>query len=124
MIDPLGSQYEKINKPIKNYLFGCSNFMRCLIKILREDSDGYENMQTEKLKIPARLTQSNDIEEESSEEDEKNEWEELYTPNRKNTKRIKFKESDMVSILMNFYGSREAFIKEYQCMLTEKFLGI
>jgi hypothetical protein len=30
----------------------------------------------------------------------------------------------MVSILMNFYGSREAFIKEYQNILAEKFLGI
>lgn len=37
---------------------------------------------------------------------------------------VKYKESDMVSILMNFYGSQESFIKEYQNMLTEKFLGI
>jgi hypothetical protein len=63
-------------------------------------------------------------EDSSEEENEKNEWEELPTPNRRNRKRIKFKESDMVSILMNFYGSREAFIKEYQNILAEKFLGI
>jgi len=47
------------------------------------------------------------MEEESSEEeeDEKEEWDELPTTNRKNIKRVKYKQSDMVSILMNFYGS-------------------
>jgi len=57
------------------------------------------------------------MEEESSEDDdedeEKEEWAERLTTNRKNMKHVKYKESDMVSILMNFYGSQEAFIKEY-----------
>ena len=71
ILDPLGQQYETINQPIKTYLFGRPNFMRCLIQILRDESDGYENMQTEKLKIPALQAQGgNDIEEESSEEEE------------------------------------------------------
>ena len=65
-----------------------------------------------------------DEEESSEEEEEKDDWEEMPTTNRKNNRLIKYKESDMVSILMNFYGSQEAFIKEYQNMLTEKFLGI
>jgi hypothetical protein len=54
-----------------------------------------------------------DEEESSEEEEEKDDWEEMPTTNRKNNRLIKYKESDMVSILMNFYGSQEAFIKEY-----------
>ena len=46
------------------------------------------------------------MEEESSEdEEEKDDWEEMPTNNQKNVRHIKYKESDMVSILMNFYGS-------------------
>ena len=35
-------------------------------------------------------------------------------------KNIKYKESDMVTWLVNLYGSQEAFISEYQYMLAEK----
>ena len=52
---------EKIEKNRKSQVFSK----------LRDESDGYENMQTEKLKIPALNSQAgNAMEEESSEEDE------------------------------------------------------
>ncbi len=36
---------------------------------------------------------------------------------------MKYKESDLFSVLVNLYGSQEAFISEYQNMLAEKLLG-
>ncbi|EGR31174.1 hypothetical protein IMG5_116450 [Ichthyophthirius multifiliis] len=36
---------------------------------------------------------------------------------------IKYQESDLLSILVNLYGSQEAFISEYQNMLAEKMMG-
>jgi anaphase-promoting complex subunit 2 len=37
--------------------------------------------------------------------------------------RIKYQESDLVSVLVNLYGSQEAFINEYQNMLAEKLMS-
>ena len=38
-------------------------------------------------------------------------------------KGIRYQESDLLSILVNLYGSQEAFIAEYQNMLAEKMMG-
>ena len=37
--------------------------------------------------------------------------------------RIKYQESDLVTVLVNLYGSQEAFINEYQNMLAEKLMS-
>lgn len=37
--------------------------------------------------------------------------------------RVKYQESDLVSILVGLYGSQEAFINEYQNMLAQKLMS-
>jgi len=36
---------------------------------------------------------------------------------------VEYQESDLVFVLVNLYGSQEAFINEYQIMFAEKLLG-
>jgi hypothetical protein len=42
---------------------------------------------------------------------------------KKELVRVKYQESDLLSILVNLYGSQEAFLAEYQNMLAEKMMG-
>lgn len=37
--------------------------------------------------------------------------------------RIKYQEIDLVTVLVNLYGSQESFITEYQNMLAEKLMS-
>lgn len=37
--------------------------------------------------------------------------------------RVKYQEVDLATVLVNLYGSQEAFIAEYQNMLAEKLMS-
>ena len=41
---------------------------------------------------------------------------------KKNYKRMRYKQSDLMVMLIDLYGSEEAFIQEYESMLAEKLL--
>lgn len=60
-----------------------------------------------------------------SEEDENaaEKWQVLAIKENKTKVRIKYKENDLVTMLVNLYGSQQAFINEYQNMLAEKLMS-
>jgi len=125
LIDPTGTIYDTVTNPIKNYLLQRPDALRGIINILTEDSDSYTRLGQESITIPSDQSAENpnDI---SSDEDEKaaESWQVIPLQNRVNSKSsIKYKVSDMVTWLVNLYGSQEAFINEYQNMLGEKLVG-
>lgn len=73
------------------------------------------------MKIPSKEY----IEEIDSDEDENaaERWQILAIKENKTKVRIKYKENDLVTMLVNLYGSQEAFINEYQNMLAEKLMS-
>lgn len=50
-------------------------------------------------------------------------WEILAMKENKTRVRVKYQKSDLVTVLVNLYGSQEAFINEYQNMLAEKLMS-
>ncbi len=52
-------------------------------------------------------------------------WEVMPLPlqHKKSHIRVKYQEKDLVTVLVNLYGSQEAFISEYQNMLAEKLMS-
>ncbi|KAL4474722.1 hypothetical protein ABPG72_002315 [Tetrahymena utriculariae] len=112
---------EKVTFPIKNYLLKRNDTLRCIIEHLTDDKNTNKLVQ-ERLKIPSKF-QSYDL---SSDEDENEaeKWEVQYLNQKKSEAiKIKYQESDLLSILVNLYGSQESFISEYQNMLAEKMMG-
>jgi len=89
------------------------------------NSDSYTRLGQESITIPTDQSADNPNDM-SSDEDEKaaESWQVIPMQNRINSKSsIKYKVSDMVTWLVNLYGSQEAFINEYQNMLGEKLVG-
>ena len=118
-----GLIFSKITTPIKAYLLKRPDTLRCIIAHLTEDSENYTKLVKEYVKIPSKEEQQYEL---SSDEDEASaeKWEVLPLLSKKNSLiRVKYQESDLVSVLVNLYGSQEAFINEYQIMLAEKLLG-
>jgi anaphase-promoting complex subunit 2 len=58
--------------------------------------------------------------EEDSDDDQHERWQERSGKARD---RMKYQESDTLSVLVGLYGSQEAFLSEYQHLLAEKLLG-
>lgn len=119
-----GLIYSKITTPIKSYLLKRSDTLRCIIAHLTEDSENYTKLVKEYVKIPSKEEQQYEL---TSDEDEAQaeKWEvlPLLTQKKHDLIRVKYQESDLVSVLVNLYGSQEAFLNEYQIMLAEKLLG-
>ena len=118
-----GLIFAKVTAPIKAYLLKRPDTLRCIIAHLTEDSENYTKLVKEYVKIPSKEEQQYEL---SSDEDElqAEKWEVLPLLSKKNSLiRVKYQESDLVSVLVNLYGSQEAFINEYQVMLAEKLLG-
>jgi anaphase-promoting complex subunit 2 len=61
----------------------------------------------------------------SSDEDEQaaEKWQMLPLVHKNSQIRVKYQEIDLVTVLVNLYGSQEAFINEYQNMLAEKLMS-
>eukprot|EP01017_Pseudomicrothorax_dubius_P034038 TRINITY_DN461_c0_g1_i5.p1 TRINITY_DN461_c0_g1~~TRINITY_DN461_c0_g1_i5.p1 ORF type:complete len:816 (-),score=203.93 TRINITY_DN461_c0_g1_i5:80-2527(-) len=125
IIDPDGLIFEKITTPIKEYLLKRTDTLRCIISLLNEDSESYNKMVNDFLKIPSKNLGDNYAELSSDDDEEQAEkWEVLpLAARKKESTSIKYKESDLMTILINLYGSPEAFISEYQYMLAEKLLS-
>ena len=78
-------------------------------------------VDTRLVKIPTFEEQVNEL---SSDDDEAaaEKWEVHNIAGKKNYKRMRYKESDLMIMLIDLYGSEEAFIQEYEGMLAEKLL--
>ncbi|KRX01026.1 Cullin homology [Pseudocohnilembus persalinus] len=139
ILDPQGFYFEEIIQTLKKYLLKRNDTIRCIIQHLAdidEEGQGYGQLIKERVQIPESKQQQLDF---SSDEDEAQaeKWEIQSLVHKKKElinfevqqkptnlyKGVKYMESDLLSILVNLYGSQEEFIKEYQNMLAEKMMG-
>ena len=71
------------------------------------------------MKIPTFDDHVNELSSDDDEQAAEN-WEVHNVAGRKNCKRMRYKQSDLMVMLIDLYGSEEAFIQEYESMLAEK----
>ena len=121
IIDPQGQIFEQITLPVKSYLLRRNDTLRCIISHLTEDGDIHlKKPKTYKVKSIKEI----DDEASSGSDDLKEQrWEVAASKETKTKKLVKFENVDLVTVLVNLYGSQEAFINEYQSMLAEKLMG-
>lgn len=153
LIDPSTIMLERVSEPIKEHLRARSDTLRCIVQsILADESELYEQLGQAYVRIPLRgqrgTKKSNapqqpgmpnnpkkpDEEEAeeagdyiSSDEDEAaaENWEPLplQSDMRDFFISAKRKKTDIISTLVNIYGSQDAFLKVYKAMLEERLLS-
>jgi len=109
---------ESVSDPLKNELRKRPNTFKCIINTIAEDPELYELLDIKQKSVKEQ-------DEFSSDEDEKaaSEWQPIpRTALRTNLSALN-KRSDIVSMLINIYGSQEQFMEEYRAHLSKKLVN-
>ena len=130
IIDSSSLLLELVSKPIKIYLRSRKDTLRCIINLILSEDDvsikadmEIQNNYSRKKNSLMNFVSNNLIENLSSDEDESEaeKWEPLpleITRNQKICQNNKF--SDIISTLVNIFGSPEEFVEHYKRMLAER----
>ena len=124
-IDPSDRLLQQVAEPVRTYLRGRSDTVRCIITNLTDqEADLYQELRKH-----GPLEDSNPEDDDDDEEEPPNmDWvpppplcEEraaFFDPTVSHTKKL-----DILSILVSIYGSKELFVDEYRIMLADKLLS-
>lgn len=106
---------ESISDPIKRELRKRSDTFKCIIKTIAEDGELYALLDIKQKSVKEQ-------DEFSSDEDELGafEWQPIPRSALRNVLSALNKRSDIVSMLINIYGSQEQFMEEYRLHLFKK----
>lgn len=118
LLDPSGVILERVCDPVRHYLRIREDTVRCIVASLTDDSC---NELADELVTgePALI----DLDEESESEDQDFESWEPDPVDADPTKSAKSRQtSDIISLLVNIYGSREVFVSEYRNLLADRLL--
>ncbi|XP_014299608.2 anaphase-promoting complex subunit 2 [Microplitis demolitor] len=116
-LDPTGVLLETVSEPIKSYLRSRSDTVRCVVSGLLDDfpSD-----------LADELVKGESLQLDDGSADEENEDWEKWMPDpvdadpAKSTQR---RMSDIISMLVNVYGSQDLFVNEYRTQLADRLLS-
>lgn len=106
---------ESISDPIKKELRKRSDTFKCIIRTIAEDGELYALLDIKQKSVKEQ-------DEFSSDEDELGafEWQPIPRSALRNVLSALNKRSDIVSMLINIYGSQEQFMEEYRMHLFKK----
>lgn len=110
ILDPTGVSLSKLNPNIKNYLKKRPDGIKCIINGLIDEENGSE--------LHEELMNQENVNSDSDSENENWEPESLY-PNPL----IEEKSIDIIKKILEMYGNKELFIKEYHLKLSELLLA-
>lgn len=116
-LDPTGVLLETITEPIKVYLKTREDTVRCVVSDLLDDSPSDladELVKGESLQL-----------DDGSGDEENDDWDE-WMPDPVDAdpaKSAQRKMSDIISILVNVYGSQDLFVNEYRTLLADRLLS-
>ncbi|ESO09432.1 hypothetical protein HELRODRAFT_73864, partial [Helobdella robusta] len=118
ILDQSGVLLEMVGEPVKQYLKGRDDTVRCIVTSLTEDSN---NDLSEELNKGYLLADSDS-------EDELSclfNWE-TWNPDPVEAEPLRPSQAsrsfDIISMLVNIYGSKELFIEEYRSLLADRIL--
>lgn len=109
---------ESISDPIKKELRKRSDTFKCIIKTIAEDGELYALLDIKQKSVKEQ-------DEFSSDEDELGafEWQPIPRSALRDVISALNKRSDIVSMLINIYGSQEQFMEEYRIHLSKKLVS-
>jgi anaphase-promoting complex subunit 2 len=122
LIDPSDRLLQQVAEPVRSYLRGRSDTVRCIIT----------NLTDQNAELFQELRNHGPLEDTNEDEDEDDEDEppgmDWIPPPPLTEQRITFFEGrsrnlDILSILVSIYGSKELFVDEYRIMLADKLLS-
>eukprot|EP01116_Phalansterium_solitarium_P011803 TRINITY_DN27598_c0_g1_i1.p1 TRINITY_DN27598_c0_g1~~TRINITY_DN27598_c0_g1_i1.p1 ORF type:complete len:814 (+),score=307.14 TRINITY_DN27598_c0_g1_i1:142-2583(+) len=116
LVDPSGVTLDRAGAPVRAYLTRREDTIRTIVSSFTDPtSDLFEELNTDDERPP-------EVDDEV--EDSDTEWEpEPAQADPSGSTRLSRK-SDIISLLVNIYGSPELFISEYRTMLAERLLNI
>ncbi|XP_045776606.1 anaphase-promoting complex subunit 2 [Maniola jurtina] len=115
-LDPSGVILETVTKPVRNYLRNREDTVRSVVSSLTEEGAGSE-LAEELAKFAA----------ETDDDHEKEEDWDNWLPDPKDAdpkvNGTDRKANDIISMLVNVYGSKELFVNEYRTLLADRLLA-
>ncbi|CAG4931749.1 unnamed protein product [Parnassius apollo] len=115
-LDPSGVILETVTKPVRNYLRNREDTVRSVVSSLTEDGAGSE-LAEELAKFAGEGDDEND------KEDLWDEWNPDPVDADPKVNSGDRKASDIISMLVNVYGSKELFVNEYRTLLADRLLA-
>ena len=109
---------ESISEPIKIELRQRTDTFRCIITSIAEDKELYQLLDIRQKSIYEHDEFSSDEDEATAEE-----WKPIPRKAVKSVISALNKKSDIVSMLINIYGSQEQFMEDYRLFLTKKLVS-
>jgi len=130
-MDPSGELLQVVTQPVRNYLKGRSDTIRCIITSLTDEENGGE-LYDELRRQDAKPLEEAQLDEEDEEEPPTFDWEPppsilkrrgVITGQVGRVTSSSRRAGDILSMLVGIYGSKDLFVNEYRIMLADKLLG-
>ncbi|KAK7008348.1 Anaphase-promoting complex subunit 2 [Halocaridina rubra] len=118
VLDPKGVLLELVSEPVRQYLRGREDTVRYIVSSLTDESS---SELSEELLVAAPLV----LDDSHSDDDNMDNWE-TWTPDPVHAHSLKSKSqrtADIISMLVNIYGSKDVFITEYRTILADRILS-
>ncbi|KAK9820288.1 hypothetical protein WJX72_008627 [[Myrmecia] bisecta] len=130
-VDPTGVLLEAVGEPIKEYLRGRRDTIRCIVTMLTDDTAGGEMVAGESLfdELGRNANDADAGDSDGEGEGDASAWEAAlrWEPDPVDADPARSARSrrmhDIISMLVAIYGSKELFIAEYRLMLADKLLA-
>ncbi|XP_071521652.1 anaphase-promoting complex subunit 2 [Panulirus ornatus] len=118
VLDPKGVLLELVSEPVRQYLRGREDTVRYIVTSLTDESC---SELSEELLVATPLV----LDDSHSDDDNMDNWE-TWTPDPVHAHNLKSKSqrtADIISMLVNIYGSKDVFITEYRTILADRILS-
>ncbi|KAL1516955.1 hypothetical protein ABEB36_000782 [Hypothenemus hampei] len=122
VLDPSGLLLETVTYPIHQYLRSREDTVRCVVSSLTEEGPN---------DLAEELNRAEPVDENTPIDDEDENWESWTpdpvepNPTKKPSKDVGInrRNVDIISMLVNIYGSKELFVNEYRTLLADRLLS-
>ncbi|KAK6194717.1 hypothetical protein SNE40_000298 [Patella caerulea] len=119
VLDPAGVILEFVSEPVRKYLRSREDTVRCIVLCLTEE--GSNELLDELWKGQPLV-----LEDDTCSDEDEGDWE-TWMPDPvdadPSTTSKSRRASDIISMLVNIYGSKELFVNEYRTLLTDRILN-
>jgi hypothetical protein len=120
IVDPSGVTLEVVGEPIRRYLRSREDTIRSIVTLITDDKDGGSELFTQ---LGDRETQLDD----DDDSDDGGGPEGAWVPDPVDADPSKpsksRKTTDVISMLVNIYGSKDLFVAEYRYLLAERLIA-
>ena len=130
-MDPSGELLQVVTQPVRDYLKGRSDTIRCIITSLTDEENGGE-LYEELRRHDAKPLEEAELDEEDEEEPPTFDWEPppsilkrrgVITGQVGRVTSSSRRSGDILAMLVGIFGSKDLFVNEYRMMMADKLLA-